>query len=303
MPQMWGIYPAVLDGVTINNLMSVDISPEIQELSVVPGGSVDRKLIATSKAEPKISFETFDVAALLGSVGLMTGLAVSSSYKFQAQKRSDGGVFAGSGNHITITGTTGFLKIEEITANQDADTPAMARGVFHVLYDGSTAPTNVNTGQNLTGSVAVNATHALGPVLFEGQTGGLGGATSVTITPNIEFTMPRSDGDLVARTGAVTKRAPEIKITSLNLSNLASLSLDTTVPINSGLTIYLQKITPGGGRVAYATSQHISISVSAGTYILTRAAGRNDQNSTFDLTVKPINNAISVSTSAAISIP
>lgn len=303
MPQMWGIYPAIFDSVTVNNLLSADLQSGVQLLSVQPAGSVDKKLIATGRAEPVASLETYDVATLLANAPLMTGLAVSSSYKLQCQARSDGGTFAGSGSHLTITGTKGFLMIEEISASQDAEAPAMAKAKFYPLYDGSNAPTNVNTGQDLSGSVAISATHALGPVLFEGQTGGLGGVTSVTVTPKLEYTMPRSDGDLVAQVGAITARDPEIKITSLNLSKISALSLDKSVAISSGLTIYLQKINPGGTRVAYGTSQHISISVTAGTYVLTQTSGRSNQNGTFDLLVKPINNAITVSTSAAISIP
>ena len=300
-PQLFEIYPAILDAVTLNQLDSVEPSPGVEELIAMAGGAIDPQVIAMAFAEPTLKISSRDLASVLAGVSPATGLAVSSQAKFQYERRLSGGIYQGDGNHVTLTSTLGQAWIEEFGCDQDAKEGADVSLSYAALYDGTNLPLVVNTGANLSGTPAANAVHALGPVVLEGAQ--LPGVTKVRVKTGNQYRVKRADGDLFARVGSIVKRGFTIEIECLNLTALATLGA-FKYALSSGITCYFQKAVPGGGRVAYGTSQHISVNVTAGTYTIAGISGSKGEDALTRITVMAAGStSVAISTTAAIVIP
>lgn len=287
------------DGTTLNDIRNVNENPGVQQMVMTAGGNVTPTSRALSHADPKINITTADLATLLGLVSPSTGLKVSSAWEGQYEKRADGGVYSGSGSHVTLNGTNGYLCINAINAEQDNVQGADAEVEFHPLSsDGMSVPVTVNLSQSLAGSPDVPARFALGPVYANG--------TEIAATKaNIQFGKKvggkRAGGALFLRTVNVEERLPGIEITVIDptLCDEAKLNYFLGAMSGTGVVVYLLKVNPGAGRVDGATGAHISFSCASGVWVMTgqQASAQGDVMTTFraDLT-----GVITVSTTATI---
>lgn len=300
------IYPAqfVYAGPTtlyLNQLEQVDVQPGIELLEAMAAGSVDPELIATAFAEPKVEFTSRDISTILAGVPFATGRDITTSAKIQYQKRLDGGVYTSGSAHFNLTATLGYLYLKEFGAKQDDKQGADIMATFCPKWDGTNLPLVANVNQALAGTPAANAVHSLGPVVFEGAL--LEGVQSSRVKTGIEVMFKRAGGELFSRVCTISKRKASMEIEVLNCPFAATLTVGTTYPISSGITAYLQKVVPGGGRVAVGTAEHISATVSAGTYTVTGITGTGGDNGNVKFSVHPTGNNISISAAAAIVIP
>lgn len=304
MTDLHEIYPSkVVSGMTtlyINGLDQVDPQPGIEVLEAMIGGSVDPQIIATAFAEPKVKITARDIGTILAGISITNGFSVTTSATFQFQKRLNGGVYTTGSNHISLTATGGLLYAEEFGAKQDDKEGADISLQFCPVFDGTNLPLVVNTAVALAGTPSVAALFALGPVIFEGAQ--IVGVQSVRVKTGIEVRFKRADGELFARNVSIVKRKPTIEIELLNHALAATLTLGGTYPITDGITAYLQKAIPGGGRVDYATSEHISVTAAAGSYKLESMSGSKGEDAMLKLTVLPTG-TLSMSAADAIVIP
>lgn len=304
MPDLHEIYPSKLvSGLTtlyLNGLDQVDPQPGIETLEAMIAGSVDPQIIATAFAEPKVKVTARDLGTILAAISITNGFAVTTSATFQFQKRVNGGVYTSGSAHISLTATGGLLYAEEFGAKQDDKEGADISLTFCPTFDGTNLPLVVNTAVALAGTPSVAALFALGPVIFEGAQ--VTGVQSVRVKTGIEVQFKRADGELYSRIVVIVKRKPTIEIELLNQALAATLTLGGTYPITSGITAYLQKVVPGGGRVAYATAEHISVTAAAGAYKLESLSGSKADNAMLKLTVMPTG-TLSMSAADDIVIP
>lgn len=264
-PQLYGLYPSVIGAVTVNNIDSATPSPGVESIIRMVGGSVDPQLIAMAFADPQVKLASHDVQAILQGISAFNGLAFSAA-AVQYQARLQGGEFQGAGSHVKLTSTLGFAHVVDFGAVQDDKEGADININYWALFDGTNLPIVVNLAQSLTGSPAVTALHALGPVVLEGSQ--LVGVTKWRYTSGIEYRVKRGDGDLFARVGSIVARKPTIEIECLNLSVLGVLGA-FQLAATSGVVCYLQKAVAGGGRVPYGTTGHIALTATAGKYKVT----------------------------------
>lgn len=286
-PLRHGSYPCSFGTTTINDVRSVQVSSAVTNMLAIPGGSVDVALAAMNFADPKVTITTGDIQTVLATCGVTSGEAVAAgAWEVQYQRRASGGTFAGSGSHVTLNGTDGFMYWTSITASQDAADGAEGTLEMFVLSGGAspgyTSPISASTSQNLTGSPAINARHALGPVYVNGSAAV--GVTRVTINPGLTVSGgTRSDGALFHTQCSIDTRMPTIELEVLNPALNNTLNPFISAFSGSGIVVYLQKVAAtGGGRVAFATAQHLSFSTTTGAWNVTgtNVSARGDVTTT-----------------------
>lgn len=293
-------YPCSIDSLTINDIRSVTVSPAVSHMVMIPGGARLPDGIAMNYADPTVSFVTGDIATVIGSLGASTGLTGSSAWEVQYQKRAAGGTYAGSTSHVTLNGTNCFAYANTITAQQDAAEGAeLAFTMMALSSDGATAPFAVNTSQSLTGTPDVPLRHSLGPVYCNGSA--IAGVTDVKVDFGHKVEAKRTGGVLFPEACVIVESQPMVEFSVLNpaLIDEASLGPFISALSSSGVIVYLQAVSPGGGRAAGASGTHISITAATGVWAATNqtATARGDVVTTFQakLTVIP-----TVSTTASI---
>lgn len=268
--QNFGIFPAVFDSLTINHMLSLGFTTNIQNLIARAGGSVDPALIAEVARENEIRMTTGDIGTVLGSVSATNGLAVTSSGEIQYQKRQSGGVFTTLSEHVTLNSTKGMLIPRTINSSQDSQEAATLEISYIPLRVGTNAPFIANVSQSLTGTPGVNTLYKQGPIVFENTT--LFDIQDSMTDFGITFEHWRGSGSTAAADGSITKREPKMEFTGRNLELLNSIG-GGLVGMTNGITQYYR-------RLGYAdnSSSHIAISFSAGTYEISDVSGQG-QNS------------------------
>lgn len=302
-PYLDEVYPVklVYAGPTtlyLNQLDSVEVNPGIEVLEAAAAGSVDPQLLATAFAEPKVSVTSRDVATIMAAISPSAGLVLTSGI-IQWERRAGGGTWQGTLSHYTASLTGGFAYAKEITCKQDDKEGASVTLDVCPVWDGTNLPLVMNASQTLVGTPAANAVHALGPVIFEGAQ--LGGVQSITVKTGIEVRFKRQDGELYSRIVCIVKRRPMIEIELVNTGLAATLTLGTTYAISTGTVCYLQKVVPGGGRVAVGTATHMSFTAAAGIYKVDSISGSKGDDAALKLTIQPT--TLSGSAATAITIP
>lgn len=286
-PLRHGSYPCSFDSTTINDVRSVAYNSGVTNMIAIPGGAVTAALIAANYADPKITITTGDIQTVLSTCTLTAGQSVAAgAWEVQYQKRLAGGTFASSTNHVTLNGTDGFLYWTSISASQDAADGA--EGTLELIplsggaSPGYTAPITENTSQSLAGSPAINSRLALGPVYANGTA--VAGVTKVTINSGLKVESgSRASGAIFQTQVSITQRTPTIEIEVLNPAMISTLDSIISAFSGTGVVVYLQKVAAtGGGRVAFATTEHVSFSASTGAWNVTgqNVSGMGDVTTT-----------------------
>lgn len=265
----YSIYSAsITDGaspVHFTQLRSKSVVSGSRKALVTPGGAVDRGAVILSHADPMVRLETGDLATALAGVSATTGYNATSGATFRAQARAAGGVFAGSGSHVTIASGKGFAALESLSVRQDDEQGASLGIAYYPLSsDGQTAPLTVATGQSLSQSPAFVSRFFLGPVYHNSTK--LDGVLSAEVEFGVVYSPVRHDGDVYAREGAIIARNPVFRLALAELDDAANLF---NAALSGTLAIYLLKGAPGGARVAAATEQHVLVSCATGAWSTT----------------------------------
>lgn len=297
--ELYDIYPAIFQGITINNIQQVDPSPGVKQLIHTAGGAVDPSVIAMAFAEPSVAIKSCDIKNILTNVGLLTGLEISSSATMQYQRRGGtSDLFSGAGANVTLTSVLGRLILEEFGADQDSDMGIDAMLKYYPLSsDGLTAPLIFNSGASLSGSASVAEVYTLGPAVIEGSE--FAGLQKCRIKTGIEYQVKRSGGSVFAQDGTIRKRNPVIEIEAFNASFLGYTGMYSK-KLTSGVTCYFQKVDPGAGPVAHGSAVHLSVSASTGTYVVEGLSVQKEGDANLRITIHPTG---TLSKSVATSIP
>lgn len=172
-----------------------------------------------------------------------------------------------------------------------------------IIYDGTNAA--VITATNIAAPTAggVDQIWTLGPAKFNGTA--FDGLQKWTLNFNIaEEIILDSGGQYPTRVHVGTAK-PTFDLEVKNGSAIADYLLGGTAQSSTDSIFYLQKMTNGGGPVAAATTEHISISVDDGILLPGPTGGQNGTSHSSKLTFYPnydLTNAILVKdTATAIS--
>lgn len=306
MSGLYTPYAFVGDSLTIGNVQTQDISPDVQVMVARGGGALDPALIAASFIEPKIKIGTPDLATLLGAggVSLRFGKAFSSSWKLQFQQRDTAGGsgdFTSGSSHLVASGTKSLAVVNSLSAENDNRAGALAQcTVYPCSTTGIAAAYTITAGSSLTGSVAVGKVYALGPVLCEGLTGGLAGVQRATINTGVEVSPDRENGRTFPTRYTLKNRNPTIEIEAKNGAIAALLGM--IAGASSGMTVYFQRFLPGADRYAFDQTEHISVSFSTGAYV-TESIGVDAEGDAMTKFKAMVTGALSWAVNTTIDIP
>ena len=144
-----GIFPATFDSLELTQLLDFAIRSGNTKAIITPGGMIDPKAVITAMADPEIALSTGNLG-VLSSVSPTAGLAITSAGTVRFQKRVDGGTFATSTAHVTVSSSKGFLYPTRLTAQQDDAAGARLELLYKPLSSsGLAVPLTVNTSVNL----------------------------------------------------------------------------------------------------------------------------------------------------------
>lgn len=313
MSERFSGYSAFFDdgasGLLLRQLRSQGTRSNKSMHTVRPQGSLDPAAHLLSMARPISSFQTSDLATVLGSggVSLTTGFDVSDGATFMYPKRLVAGAFVSANENVVQTVEAGFLHVTEISADAESQEPAQCSLEFIAMSasDGSNPFAFSNDDQAIPAALsapAFNSSFYLGPCYYNSTL--MPGLVSTRVRPGINHTARMPDGGAFPRRTAssINSRSPSIELTFLKLDHANAVIGDLVVAaFASTLAVYFQKAsTNNEGRVAAATSQHVKISAAAGSWGADDVSVVDENDATMTIMVQPTG---TLSLSAASAIP
>lgn len=281
-------------------LGAVSVNPNPTHTEEFVSGLVYRQATILSHADPHISIRTADFDTIAAVVGLQLGLkCYGGNSVFQAQKRADGGVFAGLGTNTLLTCTKGFLTMDSISARQDDVQGAHMGLTFQPLWDGTNEPIAQTIAQNLSAAVpAFISQYYLGKLFYQGVQ--IEGVQGFQLSTGVRFVPKRADGDPWARKGSIVQIAPVLQVMlDGTMVNSATTSFFNHSTIGGNIDIYLRKGAHGGSRVLDATTVHIRLRFAAGSSNISRHEGEGLNDCMWDWVFRP-HNDLALTTGVAI---
>lgn len=250
----------------ISQVEEFSIDPRLQEALKSSDGQVDPTYVAVIAQDPRLMFRTSKLATFLAlsSSGIFTGGipidADGSHVGLQAwfQKLAEGGTRSAGSTHLLMTVKKGLLLPRALRASQN---DAGIELEVVTVWDGTNAPVIIQNNQALTGSPSYSEMFVAGPATINGST--LSGVTDLVIDPGLREIVKASDGQVYPTYAAIESRQPMIEITTLDTTILSTYGLSGTA-ISSSTKFYLRKVAEGATRVADATAEHISFTVTEG---------------------------------------
>lgn len=270
MSDRYGIYPAVFDAFTLNNLDSVNVTSDVELLVRRAGGDVPTTSSALIGAANSISLASRDVHEVLTNAGptlAAGGLVVSTLAKTQWRQKGQSG-----SSHVTATSVGGFLYVTDFGAEQGSSDGADINCVYRALSVAGNPPLTINTSQAITGSPAVNSSFKLGPVQVKGSAINVQGWRLRT---GFSYVAKPHSGGIHADAGTVDEEAYTLEIDTDDAGVASILSLGESSAITTGLVAYLRRIGQADG-----ASQHIKVTASIGTYVVQGLSGQASGDAT-----------------------
>lgn len=313
--ERFGLYAARIGDNVLEQLDSVRLMPNNRKTEITPGGLLTRKAIVNAVTDPEIRTRTRDLVGLFtGSYafGISTGYAATTEGSanaasiFQGQRRLEGGTYEGTGQskHFVATVNKSFSFIEELRAEQDSITGAVAEVITYPLStDGQTAPLTYTAIGTLSLTPDYNSVFYLGPVWID--VGGtevlIAGAQSVTLRPGMRVVCKRADGDAYPQKCAIYEQQPELRISTVDL---ATIYTHMSAGFHGrafavGITAYLQKGQHGGVRVAKATEEHIRLDLATSVMDLESIGFEGQEDGSGELVIRGLS-AMSLTPDVAI---
>jgi hypothetical protein len=273
--QRYGIYPAIFDSFTANNLDSVGVSSDVQLLVRRAGGAIPTTSSALIGAANSVALQSRDVNEVLTAASPTSaagGLAVSTLAKMQWRQKGESG-----SAHVTVTSVSGFLYVNDFGAEQSSTEGADINFMYRALSASGNAPLTINTSQALTGSPAVNSSFKLGPLQVKGSTINI---QRWRLRTGISYVAKPHSGLIHADEGTIDEVAYTLEFDTDDAGVAATLSLGESSSITTGLVAYLRRIGQADGN-----AQHIKVSASAGTYVVENLEGSGTGDATSRVTV------------------
>lgn len=256
----FGIWPAVFNTFTMNNLESVDPDSAVQMAVEKAGGGIVSTFSHVESNAPTVSMKSRDIREVLNALDPTSstrGLVVTSAL-IQYLKRYT----PAAADHVTLSSTKGFLYVTDFGASQGGK--ADISTVFAALQNGSNEPLVINTDQNLTGQPVINSSYGLGPVKFEGVK--LRGVQAWRLRTGLQYMAKPDSGDISPDEGTVDGASFVLEVDCDQIEIASSANFPTAAPITLGVTAWLRRQKQGATVFANNDPEHIAVSHTSGTY-------------------------------------
>ncbi len=260
-PKRFGIWPAIFDAFTLNNLESVDPDSAVQVAAEKAGGESVTSFSHVESSNPTVGFKSRDIREVLNALNPTTaarGLVVSSSALIQYLKRTT----PTTADHVTLSGTKGFLYVADFGAQHKSKADISLQYV--ALRNGGNKPLVVNVDQNLSGLPFINSSFGLGPVKFEGVQ--LRNVKGWRLRTGINYVVSEGDGEISPDEGTVDDASFVLEVDCDQIEVAQSANFPEGAPITVGITAYLRRQKQGTTVYDNSDPQHIAVSHNAGTY-------------------------------------
>ena len=287
-------YGTTPDHLLLNQLDNFSINTNNQKSRIRPGGSVDSLAWVLGRSKPTVSMSTRDLFACLGTISGLTGLCVGKGI-FNVWERDVCQVWTGQGVQFQALGG-GLVYPTTLAASVEDTDGANMQLMFVPFYNGSDLPlkavaiadTSVET------QPAFNTVYYMGPLYINGTQ--IFGAQSYNINFGLTVSASAARPGPYDTLAAITDRNPNIAITGSDLSQISSLFYGQLTDVS----MYLQKGTPYGDRIAPNVAEHIKITASVSDVERTTVGGDAPADATDQMTLRPVG---SLSISVASVIP
>lgn len=252
-------YDAVLGGLTLRQVRRSGVSPGIQLIAARASGAVAPSAFYVDQADARATFESMDVAGVIGGLSMQTGLFVSGgTLVIPWNRRANGGTFAGTLSHFTVSAATGLVIPKQFSAQQNGGGAVASLEVAFLSSDGLTSPIASNVNQTLAAQ-AYNVLYDLGPLSVNSVQ--VPRITGVTVNPGLTVAVRRYDGAVWPTEIHIERQDPTIDITFEDFDTLNSYLNGAAI---TAVAAYFRKRAPGSTYVAAGTAQHVKFSFTAG---------------------------------------
>lgn len=285
------LYSLALGSATVIDDLVSQMVQEGYVISEEPGGGqVDVEHQGVLSGEPVFEFVTKQLASALGAMGTSGGLArlsqsiaaLTGGVELNWQARANAGIHASGSAHLSTTCAAGMLVLQQLVAERNRDAEATFRGVG-LSSDGLTHPFVEASSQALPTKGPVDERFCLGDVTVEEVV--LDNVTGITLRPNIELEVLRTNSDVFPTLISIKSRKPVLELRGYELN----AAMDRVVATQAETLISLRKrdSTGAGNYVSDDTSAHITLTC-AGlvTRPERRAQGIETAECTYELRVK-----------------
>lgn len=276
-----GVYDAVLGALTLKQVSNTTYSEGKTVIAATKSGDVDPAQYYANRAEPKATFESTDIAGVLGGISVTAGLSISSgTITIPYRKRAQGATFAGSSAHVALSGTNGLLIPTSFSSSQDQEASTVSLELWFRSTDGATDPVTSATGASLA-SQSFNVSYDHGPVLVNASE--VAEVTGFTVNPGIEVRAKRYQGLPFPTALYIVQRRPTIDLEFEDFDDAEAFV--GTVTAMSSCACYMRKLADGSSHVAEATAEHVKFSFTDGIVTLETlsASGTEDGTATVRL--------------------
>jgi len=249
------IYAVDFDGTLIDQVVSQDITPNIEPILASGDGQVYPSFSAAGSISPRVTFSTTAVLTALTAVGV-TGVAVAADalVTMYLQKYAEGGLRAGATSHLKMVASKGLLVPRRLSASMDGVTMEYE---LITVFDGTNAPIILTADQSLAGSPSTGELFVVGPVKINDVQ--LEGIQAIELDFGIGEIVRISDGQVYPTYVAIGSIAPTLTIETTEALALNTFGVDGTAQGATASEFYLRAVSPGGTRVINATASHIKI--------------------------------------------
>lgn len=278
-------YAPIIDGTALSCVESPEPNQQLRQIEHICAGEQGPVDFSIASQEPQFSFQTPDLAILLGlsSTILESGYAATASNTVM-QWRSNaaiGGLNAiAATSNITATSPAAYVEVRSLKVEQDAQKPAMADVLVHLLASGGTDPMVVNIATAITSRAALGDQFAMGNLLIGGSD--VGGPKSLEYQSQSEARPTRAGGDLIASSLVNRKRKPQIILNAENTELLNTYGFGLS-KITGNVDMFLRHIATAGGRTAktgIGNEKHIRIRMTDPVVVIEKTKPSSDNEET-----------------------
>lgn len=253
------VYDAILGALTLRQITRTSHNGNNQVIAGKSSGAPAPSELFAGISEPMASFDSMDVAGVIGAVDMAAGLSVlSGTITIPFNKRANGGTFASGTSHPALSGTDALIVPTQFSANQDDEGASASLDVHFISSDGTTEPVAEATGQSLA-SQSFNAMYALGPASINATS--IPEIVGISVNPGITVQKQRHTGFNYPTAIFIDGQDPFIDFIFEDLDALATYSAQFTAM--TAAVAYLRK-RDGVGFSADVNLDHIQFSFADG---------------------------------------
>ncbi len=298
--EIYTLYAVKINSTLIDQVREQRIDAGLRELIVSGDGAVDAKYAALMDIDPKMTFQTTDIAGFLGICGI-SGLAVTEVILY-FQKTTESGIRAGAGAHKTVTVSAGLVLPRTISARQGGEA-VLAFDVVLISSDGLTSPLTIASGQDLASGATVDAVFTLGPWKLNGSM--QEGIQSLDVDFGLRERIYKHSGLPYPVRVHIEERKPRVRLRTTDVPFFTANDLDGVAQGATASLVWFRKLNREGVRVANATAEHIKFTIYDGIWKAGTVGGSHPSEQMADVEIEPIsdgtNPILGVSAASAIS--